>query len=76
MEEQVVTLCAVTGRLLLDIPLSQMKRFQKEMLAWFYTAKPEIMNELATRKELGEELKNRILEAAKSFRDQWQEQGE
>ena len=76
MEDQVITLCAVTGRLLLQIPLEQQKKFQKEMLAWFHTAQPDIINELALQKDLGEELKNRILEAVKCFRETWKKQGE
>lgn len=76
MEDQVITLCAVTGRLLLQIPLEQQKKFQKEMLAWFHTAQPDIINELELQKDLGEELKNRILEAVKCFRETWQKQGE
>ena len=76
MEDQVITLCAVTGRLLLQIPLEQLKKFQKEMLAWFHTAQPDIINELELQKDLGEELKNRILEAVKCFRETWQKQGE
>lgn len=76
MEDQVITLCAVTGRLLLPIPLEQQKKFQKEMLAWFHTAQPDIINELALQKDLGEELKNRILEAVKCFRETWKKQGE
>lgn len=76
MEDQVITLCAVTGRLLLQIPLEQLKKFQKEMLAWFHTAQPDIINELALQKDLGGELKNRILEAVKCFRETWQKQGE
>lgn len=76
MEDQVITLCAVTGRMMLPIPLEEIKQFQKEMLAWFHTAQPDIINELALQKDLGEELKNRILEAVKCFRDTWQKQGE
>lgn len=76
MEDQVITLCAVTGRLLLPIPLEQQKKFQKEMLAWFHTAQPDIIKELALQKDLGEELKNRILEAVKCFRETWKKQGE
>ncbi len=76
MAEQVVTLCAVTERLLLPVPLDQIKGFQKEMLAWFHTAQQEIMNELETTKDLNQDLKDRILTAVKSFRDQWQKQGE
>lgn len=69
MEEQVVTLCAVTGRLLLSVPLEQMKMVQREMLAWFREQEPDIMNELATRRDLDESLRDRIHDAVRSFLD-------
>ncbi len=69
MEEQVITLCAVTGRLLLSVPLEQMKTVQREMLAWFRETQPDIMNELATRRDLDESLKDRIHNAVRSFLD-------
>lgn len=76
MAEQVVTLCAATGKVLLDVPVLQIKRFQREMLAWFCETQPDIMNELTTCGTLEEDLKNRILEAAKSFKTSWKKQGD
>lgn len=71
MEEQVITLCAVTGRLLLSVPLEQMKTVQREMLAWFREKQPDIMKELATRRDLDESLRDRIHGAVRSFLDTW-----
>lgn len=76
MEEQVVTLCAATGKVLLDVPLDGMKEFHRKMLEWFRTSQPEIMNELAVTKDLKDDLRQRILQAAGSFKKVWQEQGE
>ncbi len=76
MEEQVVTLCAATGKAFLDVPLDQIKEFQREMLEWFCTSQPEIMNELAATKDLKDELRQRILQAAGSFKASWKKQGE
>ena len=76
MEEQVVTLCAATGKVMLDVPVAKLKVFQMEMLKWFEEAHTEIMNELRTGKDLGDDLKNRITDAAKTFKSLWQKQGE
>lgn len=76
MEEQVVTLCAATGKILLDVPVEKIKAFQQEMLEWFRESHTDIMNELRTGKELSDGLRNRITEAAKDFRSLWQKQGE
>ena len=76
MEEQVVTLCAATGKVMLDVPVAKLKAFQMEMLKWFEEAHTEIMNELRTGKDLGDDLKNRITDAAKTFKSLWQKQCE
>ena len=76
MDEQVVNLCAATGKILLDVPVEKIKAFQQEMLEWFRESHTDIMNELRTGKELSDGLRNRITEAAKDFRSLWQKQGE
>ena len=68
MAEQVITLCAATDRVMLDVPLSEMKDFQREMLDWFVREHSDIMSELAGKKVLGDELKKRILDAARDFK--------
>lgn len=68
MPEQVITLCTAAGRILVDLPTAEVKAFQKQMLAWFAENHPEILGELDTCRALGEELRNRILEAASAFK--------
>ncbi len=68
MAEQVITLCVATDRVMLDVPLSEMKDFQREMLDWFVREHSDIMSELAGKKVLGDELKKRILDAARDFK--------
>ncbi|MDO4324130.1 MAG: F0F1 ATP synthase subunit alpha [Lachnospiraceae bacterium] len=74
MAEQVVTLCAATGKVMLDVPLPKIKAFQKEMLAWFAEEHSDIMSELTVEGKLEDGLKQRILDAAKVFKDSWMRQ--
>jgi F-type H+-transporting ATPase subunit alpha len=68
MPHQVITLCVATGRLMLDVPIKEVKQFQQEMLDWFELTHPEIIGELNTTGALSEELKKQILEAAADFK--------
>lgn len=69
MPEQVITLCAATGKVMLDIPVDRIKAFQKEMLAWFEKEHPEIIHTLNATGDLTDELRKQILEAARTFHD-------
>lgn len=73
MPEQVITLCTATGKVMMDIPVSDVKAFQKELLAWFAENHTEIISELSTTGALSEELQPRILEAAGEFKKLWKE---
>jgi F-type H+-transporting ATPase subunit alpha len=68
MPQQVITLCAATGKVMIDIPVAKVKEFQKEMLQWFETAHSEIIQELNNTGVLSDELKKQILEAAADFK--------
>jgi F-type H+-transporting ATPase subunit alpha len=68
MPKQVITLCAATGKVMIDIPVAKVKEFQKEMLQWFETAHSEIIQELNNTGVLSDELKKQILEAAADFK--------
>jgi len=76
MPEQVITLCASAGRKMLDVPIPDIKKFQYGMLAFFKESHKEILQELAAAKELPDELRERILEAAEEYREEiWQTYG-
>ena len=69
MPEQVITLCAATGKVLLDISPEEIKEFQNEMLEFFHEKRTGIIKELATTASLGDELREQIVEAAKEFKN-------
>ena len=67
MAEQVITLVAATGKTLMNVPVPELKAYQGKMLAWFHEVHSEIVHELETTGELPDELRTRIVEAAKEF---------
>lgn len=69
MPQQVISLCAATHKVLLTVPLKQIKEFQLSMLEHISMQCPEIIRELEEKKELSQELEERIVKAAADFRD-------
>ena len=67
MAEQVITLVAATGKTMMNVPVPEIKPYQGKMLAWFHEAHSEIVHELETTGDLPDELRARIVEAAKEF---------
>ena len=67
MAEEVITLVAATGKLFIPVPVEKVKQTQLDMLEYFRNAKPELIRELEETKNLSDELKEKILEAAKEF---------
>ena len=67
--EQVITLCVATHKLLTDIPVKELKTFQMDMLEYFEQKHPEIKAEILETKVLSDELGEKILEAAKEFKN-------
>ena len=68
LHEQVITLCAANGRLLIDVPVDQVKAFQVEMLSYMDREHPEIGQQIETVKTLDDELNAQILDAVKAFK--------
>lgn len=68
LHEQVITLCAANGRLLIDVPVDQVKAFQMEMLSYMDKEHPEIGQQIETVKTLDDELNAQILDAVKAFK--------
>lgn len=67
MAEEVITLVAATGKLFIPVPVEKVKQTQLDMLEYFKNAKPELIRELEETKNLSDELREKILEAAKEF---------
>ena len=67
MAEQVVTLCAATGRIFTQLPPEQVKEFQTRLLAFMQDEHPEILQELEESGQLSEELAAKIRELAREL---------
>lgn len=68
MSEQVETLVAANGKVMLDIPCRQVKDFQMKMLDFIAEKHSEINRQLETTKVLDEYWTDKILEAAGEFK--------
>ena len=73
MAEQVITLCAANSKVMLDLPVDQVKDFQMKLLAFMAESHPEIIRQLESAKTLDEELEAEIVAAAGEFKKQYQE---
>ena len=69
LHEQVITLCAATNKKMNGIEINNLKKYQKELLAYFDSVYPEIGREIEEKKVLTEELTEKIVKAAEEFRD-------
>ena len=68
LHEQVITLCVATHKVLVDVEISKIKDFQKDMLNFFEIEHAEIVNEIEEKKVLSDELIDKIVELAKEFK--------
>ena len=68
MEDQVITLCAANGHVMDNIFIDDVKDFQEKLLSFMKEEHSEIISEIKTTGNLSDELRNRILDAAKEFR--------
>lgn len=69
MPEQVITLCAATHKVMVDVEKKRVKEFQEKMLDWFAREHQEIITALEEKKVLDDELAAQIVSAAETFRD-------
>lgn len=67
---QVITLCAATGKLFLDVPVAQLKEFQGKLLAWMDEKYPQIGAEIDQTGKLNEALIEKILAAVREYKEQ------
>lgn len=68
LHEQVITLCVATHRVLLGVEPKRVKEFQMAMLTWFDDQHPEIGAEIEEKKVLTDELVQKIVDGAKTFK--------
>lgn len=70
LHEQVITLCAATHKLLLDVPVKEIKKFQKDMLSYLDEKYPQIGEEIEQMHMLNDSLTEKIIGAVKEYKSQ------
>lgn len=66
--DQIMALVIADANLLSDVPVDQIKDEETKMLAWLDSEHSELAREIHTTGELAEDLKDRIIAAAKEYR--------
>ena len=70
LHAQVITLCAATHKLFLDVPVKELKKFQKDMMAYLDQKHPQIGEEIEELHSLSDTLINKIIDAVKEYKSQ------
>lgn len=70
LHEQVITLCAATHRQLLDVPVKEIKSFQRGLLDWMDQKHPQISQEIEQTHALSDSLTDKIIDAVKEYKSQ------
>ena len=68
VEKQIMSIYAATNNWLKDYPVSAVKRYEAEMLAFVEANHPDILSDIRTQKKLSDELKARMDKALESFK--------
>ncbi|MBO6282568.1 MAG: F0F1 ATP synthase subunit alpha [Pseudobutyrivibrio sp.] len=68
MAEQVIILVSANAHIFSDVALSDIKKFRADMLEFFKTEHPEIISTLESTKDLSEDTKSAIIDAATEFK--------
>ena len=67
MAEEVIILVAATNKVFLPVEVSEVKNKKLEMLEFFHSAHKDIVDEIEEKQVLTDELKDKIVAAAKEF---------
>jgi F-type H+-transporting ATPase subunit alpha len=71
VEKQVLIIFVGDQGLLDDIPIERIKSFEAEFLAFMDGEFPDVVRELADKKEFDDQLKDKTLKAAQKFKDRF-----
>ena len=74
MADQVITLVAANAHIFSDLETDAIKEFQKGLLKDIRTNHSEIVTQLESTKQLSDDLKEMIIEAAKAYKNQDKDQ--
>lgn len=68
MYEQVILLCIAKHKLMLDVPIADIRHFRRDVMDYFEANHSEIIDEINEKKVLSPELEDSIVKAAKEYK--------
>lgn len=68
VEEQVIILFAITNKYLADVRVEDVRQFEKDLLAYIATAHTAVLQEIRAKKELTDEIADKIKVAIEEFK--------
>jgi F-type H+-transporting ATPase subunit alpha len=68
LHEQVILLCVANNKLMLDVPVKELKTFRKDLIEYIENKYPDIVEEINSKKSLTDELITQIKDAAIEFK--------
>ncbi|ABN53806.1 MAG TPA: ATP synthase subunit alpha [Hungateiclostridium thermocellum] len=71
VEDQVIVLYMATNKYLMDLPVKEVRSFNKEFVKFVNSNYPEIPNEIRATGDLSSETENMLKKAAEEFKDQY-----
>ena len=71
VQYQVIIIFAVTNKYLLDVAVEDVTRFEAELFNYLDTVHPEIPAEIAEKKEISDELSDKLKKAIEDFKAQF-----
>ncbi len=71
VQYQVIIIYAVTKRFLLDVPVEDITRFEKEFFDYLDTRHPEIPAAIAEEKVISDETESRLVKALNAFKEEF-----
>jgi len=71
VEKQVLIIFAATRGYLDDVPVADLKRFEKEFHEFMESEHPDIVHELANEKKISDEMEKKIISAVERFKAQF-----
>lgn len=68
LHEQVILLCAANHKLLIDVPIKEIKIFRNNLIDFIRAKYPDIIEEIDAKKVLTDQLIEKIINAVKEFK--------
>lgn len=71
VQYQVIIIYAVTNKYLLDVPVEEITRFEKEFFEYLETRYPEVPENIRTQQVISQETEEVLVKAIKEFKEQF-----